>query len=80
MLTQVHPAHLPPDSLDHLPGTEVVFGFPHQTVRLTHDSILGEAFGAGAAFALRELRQRAPGFYTMEDLIAGMMRSPLQAA
>lgn len=59
---------------------EVVFGFPHQTVRLTHDSIRREAFGTGAAFALRELHQRGPGFYTMEELIAGVMRDQLQAA
>lgn len=59
---------------------EVVFGFPHQTVRLSHDSIRREAFGTGAAFALRELRQRGPGFYTMEDLIAGVMRGQLLAA
>lgn len=59
---------------------EVVFGFPHQTVRLTHDSIRREAFGTGAAFALRELREREPGFYTMEDLIAGVMRGQLLAA
>ena len=59
---------------------EVVFGFPHQTVRLTHDSIRREAFGAGAAFALRQLRQLPSGLYTMEDLIAGVMRGQLQAA
>lgn len=59
---------------------EVVFGFPHQTVRLTHDSIRREAFGTGAAFALRELREREAGFYTMEDLIAGVMRGQLLAA
>lgn len=59
---------------------EVVFGFPHQTVRLTHDSIRREAFGAGAAFALRQLRQCEPGFYSMEDLIASVMRGQLQAA
>ena len=59
---------------------EVVFGFPHQTVRLTHDSIRREAFGTGAAFALRELREREAGFYTMEDLIAGVMRRQLLAA
>jgi 4-hydroxy-tetrahydrodipicolinate reductase len=57
---------------------EVVFGFPHQTVRLTHDSIRREAFGTGAAFALRELQHREAGLYTMEDLIAGVMRGQLQ--
>ncbi len=59
---------------------EVVFGFPHQTVRLTHDSIRREAFGTGAAFALRELGRREAGFYTMEDLIGGVMRGQLLAA
>lgn len=49
---------------------EVIFGFPYQTVRLMHDSISRHAFGQGALFALRHLRGRAPGFYTMQQLVA----------
>jgi 4-hydroxy-tetrahydrodipicolinate reductase len=48
---------------------EVIFGFPHQTVRLVHDSIRREAFGTGAVFALMELAQSPIGFYTFDDLL-----------
>ena len=55
---------------------EVVFGFPHQTVRISHDAIRREAFGTGAAFALRELATLAePGCYTFEELLMQRMRS-----
>jgi 4-hydroxy-tetrahydrodipicolinate reductase len=48
---------------------EVIFGFPHQTVRLIHSSIRREAFGTGAAFALSQLAHCDIGFYTFEDLL-----------
>lgn len=48
---------------------EVIFGFPHQTVRLVHSSIRREAFGTGAAFALVQLASCDTGFYTFEDLL-----------
>ncbi|WP_043647583.1 4-hydroxy-tetrahydrodipicolinate reductase [Chitinilyticum litopenaei] len=48
---------------------EVVFGFPHQTVRLVHDSISRHAFGTGAVFALQRLLTQAPGFYQLEQLM-----------
>ncbi len=48
---------------------EIVFGFPYQTLRLTHDSISRNAFGQGALFALRALSGRPAGFYTMEQLV-----------
>lgn len=57
---------------------EVIFGFPHQTVRLVHESIRREAFGSGAAFALRELATCQPGFYTFEDLMRRKIRTQLQ--
>ena len=56
---------------------EVVFGFPHQTVRLSHDSISRHAFGTGAAFALSELATRPQGFYTFEDLLMHRVRQDL---
>jgi len=56
---------------------EVIFGFPFQTVRLTHDSIRREAFGTGAAFALGELARCAPGFFTFEDLLMKKLREQL---
>ena len=58
---------------------EVVFGFPHQTVRLTHDSIRREAFGTGAAFALQELALRPNGFYSFDDLLMQKIREGLLA-
>ena len=56
---------------------EVIFGFPHQTVRLIHDSIRREAFGTGAAFALQELAQCEKGFYSFDDLLMKKIRSQL---
>ncbi|HEX5804717.1 MAG TPA: dihydrodipicolinate reductase C-terminal domain-containing protein [Macromonas sp.] len=56
---------------------EVIFGFPHQTVRLIHESIRREAFGTGAAFALQELAQCDTGFYTMEELMLKKIRQHL---
>lgn len=56
---------------------EVIFGFPHQTVRLIHDSIRREAFGTGAAFALLELSSHAPGIYSFDDLLMEKMRNRL---
>lgn len=48
---------------------EIIFGFPFQTVRLKHESISREAFGDGAKFAIEELIQKEPGFYTMEQML-----------
>jgi 4-hydroxy-tetrahydrodipicolinate reductase len=48
---------------------EIVFGFPHQTVRLKHESISREAFGAGALFAVEHINGKPEGLYTMEDLL-----------
>jgi 4-hydroxy-tetrahydrodipicolinate reductase len=56
---------------------EVIFGFPYQTVRLIHDSIKREAFGTGAAFALRQLSECAKGFYTFDDLLMRIARREL---
>ncbi len=56
---------------------EVIFGFPHQTVRLIHNSIERKAFGTGAAFALSELATCAIGFYTFDDLLMRKVRSQL---
>lgn len=52
---------------------EVVFGFPFQTVRLSHDSISRQAFGTGALFALRRLYGRPPGLYNYESLLREAM-------
>ncbi|MFA6489022.1 MAG: dihydrodipicolinate reductase C-terminal domain-containing protein, partial [Sideroxydans sp.] len=57
---------------------EVIFGFPHQTVRLTHESIRREAFGTGAAFALTQLGQRDKGFYTFDDLLLQLIQNELK--
>lgn len=56
---------------------EVIFGFPHQTVRLVHESIDRMAFGTGAVFALNELGKHAPGFYTFDDLLMAVVRTQL---
>lgn len=48
---------------------EVLFGFPFQTVRLSHESISREAFGNGAIFALESIAGLPKGLYSMEDII-----------
>ena len=53
---------------------EVIFGFPHQTVRLIHNSIRREAFGTGVAFALLQLASCEPGFYCFDDLLMRKIR------
>lgn len=57
---------------------EVIFGFPYQTVRLVHNSIRREAFGTGAAFAIEQLLEQEPGFYTFEQLLYKVMLAQLQ--
>ena len=57
---------------------EVIFGFPHQTVRLTHESIRREAFGTGTAFALTQLGQCDKGFYTFDDLLLQLIQNELK--
>lgn len=59
---------------------EVIFGFPYQTVRLIHNSIERKAFGTGAAFALSELAECEPGFYTFDDLLMRKVRTQLAEA
>jgi len=56
---------------------EVIFGFPHQTVRLIHESIRREAFGTGTAFALGDLQNCGNGFYTFDDLLMMRVRKHL---
>lgn len=48
---------------------EVIFGFPYQTVRLTHESISREAFGNGAMFAAKNITNKEKGLYNFEDLL-----------
>jgi 4-hydroxy-tetrahydrodipicolinate reductase len=48
---------------------EVIFGFPYQTVRLTHESISREAFGNGVLFVAQNLKDKPYGFYNFEDIL-----------
>lgn len=52
---------------------EVIFGFPHQTLRITHDSIRREAFGTGVAYAVSILQKVPIGFYTYEQLLQNII-------
>lgn len=47
---------------------EVIFGLPHQTIRITHESIHRGAFGTGAAFAGKWLSNKPTGLYSMEQV------------
>jgi len=48
---------------------EVIFGLPHQTIRLVHESVNRAAFGTGAIFASKWLKDKKNGFYTMENVL-----------
>jgi 4-hydroxy-tetrahydrodipicolinate reductase len=48
---------------------EIIFGFPYQTVRLIHESILREAFGNGVIFVAQNLVNKGIGLYNFEDLL-----------
>lgn len=48
---------------------QVLFGFPNQTVRIKHESITREAFGGGILFAMKNLKGKPNGLYSMEDLM-----------
>lgn len=48
---------------------EILFGFPHQTVRLKHESIAREAFGNGILFVIDNLPRAPNGLFTFEDLM-----------
>lgn len=63
---------------------EVIFGFPNQTVRFTHETIHRAAFGRGALTSARWLMKQAPGLYAMSDvieerLVSHLMRHTLTA-
>lgn len=47
---------------------EVIFGLPYQTIRITHESISRAAFGTGAVFALKWLKDKKSGLYSMEQV------------
>lgn len=47
---------------------EVIFGLPNQTIRLTHETINRSAFGAGAVYAAKWLKDKSSGLYTMEQV------------
>jgi 4-hydroxy-tetrahydrodipicolinate reductase len=48
---------------------QIIFGFPYQTVRLTHDSISREAFGNGVLFVAENLVNKKNGLYNFEDIL-----------
>ncbi len=53
---------------------EVIFGLPNQTIRLVHESINRAAFGQGALFAAKWLRDKPAGYYSMEGIISDMFK------
>ena len=53
---------------------EILFGFPYETVTLSHESVSREAFGTGILFAAERLQGKPNGFYTMEDLLMPYFR------
>lgn len=53
---------------------EIVFGFPYQTVRLTHESIAREAFGNGALFIARNLPEINKGLLNFQDVLSPLFK------
>lgn len=49
---------------------EVVFGLPHQTIRIVHESLDRAAFGEGAMYAAKWLMGKKKGLHTMEEALA----------
>ena len=47
---------------------EVVFGFDNEEILVTHNALSRDIFGEGARLS-HILRQKEPGFYTVEDLL-----------
>lgn len=58
---------------------QVIFGFPYQTLRLTHESISREAFGTGVLYALQLLADQPPGFYAYDQLLLSLLIRELQS-
>ncbi len=48
---------------------EVVFGYPYQTIRLSHEAISRRAFGRGALVCAQWLASKNTGLYNMEDML-----------
>ena len=48
---------------------EVIFGFPHQTVRLIHESISREAFGNGVLFVADNIIDKKEGLFSFENIL-----------
>ena len=49
---------------------EVIFGFPNQTIRITHESINRAAFAKGAMYAAKWLVKKENGLYNMEQVMS----------
>ncbi len=79
--------HLDLDPKDHVNSIrvggivgkhEVIFGLPHQTLRLIHESISRSAFGTGAIFAAQWLKSKPHGLYSMEDALRELFTHHMQ--
>ena len=57
---------------------EVVFGLPHQKIRLVHESTSKEAFGAGALLMVQHLISKQKGFYSAEDILLPIFNETIE--
>ena len=48
---------------------EVIFGLPHQTIRIKHESLSRAAFGQGAMYAAKWIMKKEKNMYSMENAI-----------
>jgi 4-hydroxy-tetrahydrodipicolinate reductase len=49
---------------------EIIFGYPYQTIYLTHEAISRRAFGRGALSCVRWLYRKNIGLYNMENMLS----------
>mgnify|MGYP001766892372 CR=1 FL=1 len=49
---------------------EVIFGLPHQTIRITHESTTRSAFGQGAIHGAKFIMTKKNGLYSMEQALS----------
>jgi len=53
---------------------EIIFGYPYQTIRLSHDTISRRAFGRGALSCCRWIYKKKTGLFNMSDMLVEDMR------
>lgn len=59
---------------------EVIFGLPNQIVRIKHESLSRAAFGQGAIYAAKWIRNKEKGMYSMEEAVSSLIKQASMAS